>query len=106
MPFVERDDDGNIIRLHRDKTDEDYEYLPHDDQEVQAFLTDSDPFFQRQKELTATDFQLIRSIEDIIEVLVDKGVLSEEDLPGAVHNLVKRRQTIRGMLKDLSEELN
>jgi len=103
MPFIERDASGTIVAIYREnKGDE--EYLAHDDAEVMAFLAESDPFFVRRKQLSETDFQLIRSIEDVIQLLIDKEVIDPGDLPEPVQQLLDRRQMLRGVMKDLMAE--
>lgn len=103
MPFIERDSNGSILSIHRENRGHD-EYLPHDDADIRQFLANSDPFYVGRKQLSETDLQLIRSIEDLILLLLDKGVINNEELPGPVQELLTRRQMLRGVMKDLMAE--
>jgi hypothetical protein len=50
------------------------------------------------KELAATDLQLVRVIEDLIRILVDRDILDEGALPIRVRRLLARRRELRHTL--------
>lgn len=106
MPFVQRDARGSIISLLKEPTRDASEYLKSDDPEVREFFEQSeafatDPLTQRKHELTETDFALIRAIEDMIEVLLRKGLVRDAELPPQLMNLIERRRSLRRLLQDL-----
>jgi hypothetical protein len=48
--------------------------------------------------LAATDQPLIRALEDLIEALIAKGVITAEDLPSTVSDKLKTRKDLRAAL--------
>ena len=102
MMHIQRDEQGNIIGLlQRPLTEHEAasgQWLPADsfdpgDPAVTAFArslegsTTSNP-------LALTDADLARVTEDLIDVLIDRGVIQFTDLPvGAQNKLLQRRQT-------------
>ena len=95
MPFVERGQDGKIQALYRHAkigTEE----LPPGDIEVLAFMNTT----AEKPELTASDLTLVRVLEDLIEILLVKGVINLTDLPEAAIQKLKDRQRIREKLKN------
>lgn len=101
MPFVTRDQDGQVVAVAEVPLEDEAEHLPPDHPEVAAFvqracsLPEEDeaagPFF-------AADLAFIRVVEDLIEVLIRKGVLAVSDLPGPAQDKLMERRALRGWL--------
>jgi hypothetical protein len=53
---------------------------------------------QRAAELQATDSDMLRIAEDLIDTLISKGVITEADLPQAARNKLNNRKTKRAAL--------
>ena len=53
---------------------------------------------QTLAELTATDGPFIRTLEDLIETLISKGVITQDDLPGLAADKLKARKDLRAKL--------
>jgi hypothetical protein len=49
-------------------------------------------------ELAATDLPMIRALEDLIGVLIAKGVIADTDLPSAVNTKLQSRAALRAAL--------
>jgi len=56
------------------------------------------PRIMAASDLASTDSQMIRAIEDLIDTLKLKGVISAADLPGPVVARIAARKTARGKL--------
>ena len=99
MPFVRRNTEGKIDAVYDHPEGGATEELPADDPEVAEFLGfDLQAKFQ-QDEWLQSDLALARVIEDVIDVLIEKGVISFTDLPeGAQMKLIKRQ----GLRSELS----
>lgn len=98
--YIKRDGDGRIELVSREKTPECDEYLAADSPELLAFLTEGEgrkghAYFQ------ATDLAFVRVLEDVIELLMDKGVISFTELPDAAQEKVMERQSLRRRLNGL-----
>lgn len=61
----------------------------------------TDPLAARKRDLSESDFQLIRAIEDLINLLSTKGVISETELPEPLQNLLERRRALRHLVQEL-----
>ena len=107
MPFVRRDADGAVCALSRERSEDAQEYLEPDHPEVLGFLPfdetadPADPFSPQKKELTDTDFHLIRAIEDVVNLLLEKRIFSESDLPEALLQLLEKRKKLRTLLREV-----
>jgi hypothetical protein len=51
------------------------------------------------KRLVESDMELVRVLEDLIRVLIDKGIMDLHDLPEAARSKLLRRQVWRGRLR-------
>lgn len=102
MLYVERDPDGKIVSISKIETPSATEIKPTVDDEVLEFLDAvQDPSYPRSL-LTLTDTGLVRALEDLINVLVDKKVIRFTDLPPAVQKKITVRQEIRRKLSGTS----
>jgi hypothetical protein len=92
MPFIHRDKEGKIVSMSKEES-EGSEYLANVDSELVNFMSDSLSEDNPLKYLLKSDLDLTRVLEDLIELLVGKGVIRFTDLPGsAQHKLIERRQ--------------
>lgn len=92
MPYVERDQHGKVSALTA-AAGASGEFLPAEHPEVLQFLSSSegqgDAF---SMEMLLSDLKMIRVIEDIIDLLIAKGVIIFSDLPGPVqHKILQKR---------------
>jgi hypothetical protein len=102
MLYIERDPDGKIVSINKNKTPATTEIKPAVDDEVFAFLNAvQDPSDPRSL-LTITDTGLVRALEDLINVLIDKKVIRFTDLPPEVQKKITARQKIRKKLSGAS----
>lgn len=130
MAYVRRNEHQQIIAVFRDAGDDGLEFIENDDPELIAFLeeqdddvvvdVDSPPLMPQMPSATEhprrrhddvieephrslgdTDLRLIRALEDVIELLDRKGVISESDLPEPVQELLSKRRNMRVILREL-----
>jgi len=80
MPYVSRSANGEIASLHRSPTTEAGEFVDASAPEVQRFLGGG----RGDSGFDQLDADFIRVAEDLIDVLVGKGLLRITDLPLAV----------------------
>ncbi len=88
MPYVRRDDRGELLSLHRVAEDGATEWLDDGDPQVLAFVAPPGGF-QR------LDADFIRVLEDLIDVLIDKHVINMTDLPEAARDKLAARRDHR-----------
>ena len=73
MPYVQRDSTGQVVALFAEAGPDHEEELPNGHPDT-AELTGSADF-------SRLDADLIRVIEDVVDVLIDRGLLRLTDLP-------------------------
>ena len=98
--YIKRDDGGHIAIVSRDETAECREYLAPDSPELLTFLLDTEASPEAVR-FKASDLAFVRVLEDVIELLMDKGVISFMELPEAAQQKVMERQTLRRRLNGL-----
>jgi hypothetical protein len=91
MPFVERDEMGRIVAVSQ-VPGSDLEALPADHPELQAFLGQ---LGEEAHQLSATDQDFVRVLEDVVELLVSKGVILFTELPPSAQEKMLHRQRLR-----------
>lgn len=90
VPFIVRDQAGAIVQL-RDSGDE---WLDVDHPEVTVFLQQLSSDKARQA-LSATDNDMVRVIDDLVDLLVANQVLIFTELPERVQSKLLARKQLR-----------
>ena len=98
MPFVKRDTQGGINAVYQ-QAGPGLQQAPADDPELVEFLARDDPEAKTRWEFMQSDLDFVRVLEDVIEVLIDKGVILFSDLPGPAQ---KKFMSRRGMRKEIT----
>lgn len=101
MPYVTRDQSGRISGVSDHAEVGVSEEIRADDPELSQFLVDqglSTPEAIRQS-LAASDLQMVRLVDDLIDLLMDKGVIKFTDLPQAAGEKYLHRQVARTRLQ-------
>jgi hypothetical protein len=91
MAFVSRDKDGKIITISLLQTDECLEKVDTDSDELRSALTK----IVSNSELISSDLAMIRVIEDLIDVLISKSLISITDFPESVQLKLLSRKNFR-----------
>jgi hypothetical protein len=96
MPYVQRNESGEIIALWKEPPEGEHDFIPASDPAVPAFLDtlvrpgDANGHFS-----LASDLQMVRVIEDVINLLIAKHVIVLTDLPEAVQNKLLQQRSRR-----------
>lgn len=101
MPFVTRDQSGKISGVSDHAEVGVSEEMRGDDPELSQFLVDqglASPEVIRQR-LAESDLQMVRLVDDLIDLLMDKGVIKFTDLPQAAGEKYLHRQVARKRLQ-------
>ena len=102
MFYVQRDAQGELIRVEAAAYAEATETLPADHHEIQAWYA-NEAVENSLKQLKQSDFEMIRVLDDLIQVLTRKGVISVTDLPPAAQAKLMDRNQAREALGGLSQ---
>lgn len=102
MPFVARDASGRIVKLLAEPSAAAVEELQPGDPGLLEFLARTQGGVDLQNAMAASDIDMIRVIEDLIAVLIDKRIIVLTDLPSLAQQKLARRYELRSKLSDLS----
>jgi hypothetical protein len=100
MRYVLRDDAGQIISLHLEAVPG-AEALPVDHPEVRAFVSAAD----EERSFAGLDANLVRVLEDLIDVLIERNVLRITDLPAEAQQKLFDRKHFRSRVQKKSLQL-
>lgn len=100
--FVKRDNNGNIIAISQQFSDGFCEEeIPYGSPELLLFIQENTPA-EPTVAFQASDRDLIRVLEDLIDLLTAKGLIQFTDLPKAAQQKLISRQSIRRKMKGLN----
>ncbi len=95
MPFVRRNAEGQIEAVFTGPENGANEEVSAGNEELVAFLGIDASAIIASDEWLQADLALARVTEDLIEVLIDKGVLAFTDLPEGAQSKLIGRQGLR-----------
>lgn len=98
MVYVKRNQDGKICAISNEPMPDAQEDLNTDDPEIMEFLVFSN---KRKLEFLESDLQMIRVLEDLIDILIDKNLITITDFPPAVVEKLMKRQSFRKKLSGI-----
>lgn len=105
MFYVQRDAQGQLMRVEAVAFAEMDQTLTADDQEVQAWFANQ-TVETSLLQLQQSDLDMIRVLDDLIQVLMSKGVIRITDLPPAAQSKLMNRTQAREALGGLSRLIN
>jgi hypothetical protein len=101
MPYVRRDSEGRVAAVFAEPQADADEFLGPGAEELRAFVGDPDDGGGARQTLTASDLELVRVLEDLIAVLLDKNIIQPTDLPAEARAKLLKRRQLRGELEAL-----
>ncbi|MCE0464841.1 MULTISPECIES: hypothetical protein [Pseudomonas] len=101
MFYVQRDAQGLLVRVEANAYAEATETLPADNHEIQDWFANQ-AVENSLKQLKQSDLEMIRVLDDLIQVLTAKGVIRVTDLPAAAQAKLMDRSQAREALGGLS----
>ena len=105
MFYAERDKDGNIIAIRKNKDSDGEDLTPVTEQELQEFLaSDHDPGTYEAL-LEEADKKMIRVLDDLIEVLIRNNIIMLTDLPEEARAKLGTRKDVRRRMQEVGADL-
>ena len=101
MFYVQRNEQGQLMRVEAQAYANFSETLAADHPDVQAWFA-SEVVASNLRQLKQSDLDMIRVLDDLIQVLTDKGVIRVTDLPAAAQAKLMDRSQAREALGGLS----
>ena len=95
MPFVKLDADGAIIWATHQPKDDVTEEVPITDAGLSTYLDQTLINDIAMREWIEFELGLARVLEDVVDVLIEKGVIRFTDLPDAAQDKLMRRRGLR-----------
>ena len=102
MSYVARDPKGYITAIYKDAAEGATEQLPFTNPEVSQFLSQCGSPDSLATALGESDLGMGRVTEDLIDILLSKGVFLFLELPPEVREKYTARGALRGRLTELS----
>ncbi|MDQ0126855.1 hypothetical protein J2W17_005851 [Pseudomonas lini] len=102
MFYVQRNTEGRLTRVEAQAYAEATETLPADHPDLQAWFA-NEVMAGSLKQLQQSDLDMIRVLDDLIQVLTSKGVIRVTDLPAAAQAKLMDRSHAREALGGLSQ---
>lgn len=102
MVYVQRDADGRLLRVEHMPFADMSETLAVENEELHAWLVMREDVHARLAKLKDSDLEMVRVLEDLVDVLVNRGVIRYTDLPEAARNKLHARADTRAKLGGLS----
>jgi hypothetical protein len=99
MLYAKRDHNGDIINLSDTPSADSDEIVSAADDEVVGFLFKNSSKTLSKKVLSETDIGMIRIVEDLIELLIEKNLIMFTDLPNAAQQKILMRNQIRSVFQ-------
>jgi hypothetical protein len=90
MPYIRRSDAGAIVALLNDSAPDAQEFMPATEPEICAFLG-----LPTMNNFVGLDADFIRVMEDLLDVMLSKGLLRLTDLPAEAQRKLLARKDMR-----------
>ncbi|GKT11445.1 MAG: hypothetical protein ISEC1_P0409 [Thiomicrorhabdus sp.] len=102
MIFVKRNQDGKITDIKL-QSGPNYEYICISSPELLNYIQSSPDHEELTRMiLDQLDLDMVRVIEDLIDIMIDRNLMRFTDLPEAVQNKLLFKRKIRNMNSDES----
>lgn len=109
MPYVQRNQAGLIVSLSALPVGTEDQFMVPDDPEIIQFLSHpeivGDERIKSEFELFAADLNMIRVVEDLIDLLTQKGVIMFSELPPPVQEKILGKKTTRQQFQNTCDIL-
>ena len=105
MVYVQRDDKGRLLRVEHQPFEGMNDTLAVESEEMCDWLQAREEVKAWLDSLRSSDLELVRVLEDVVSVLVERGVIRYTDLPEAARVKLDQRAVARAEIEGLSSLL-
>ena len=99
MPFVRRDQEGKIVAVSIESESDQDEELSASDSELIGFYTQGLEGDNPLSFLFKSDLEVTRVLEDLIDLLIARGIINFTDLPESAQTKLMGRRKARANLQ-------
>lgn len=100
--YVRRGIDNKVVAISKVAAEGFDEQVAEDNADLQAFLQDAKS--SRQQTLETSDLHMVRVLEDVINLLIERNVIRFTDLPSAAQGKLLSRRALREAVNLLDDE--
>lgn len=101
LVYVQRNHNNEIIAVFKQPTADAQEAISSNDPDLQHFLESTPAPEAVIESLKQSDLEMVRVIEDLINILIEKNIICFTDFPDASQSKIIARQKIRENLRGL-----
>lgn len=102
MPYIERDGEGKIIAIHSTPKPNACEEKTLSDREINEFLNKFENTDSHKELLSLSDMGIIRLLEDLTDLLIQKNVILFTELPEHAQKKLRERRRLRETISSQS----
>jgi hypothetical protein len=102
MPYIKRNEQGEIAQLLDAPMGENSEWLEVNNSSVVDFLQKATEASDVKGSLASSDSDMVRVVEDLVDILMEKQVFVFTELPEAVQNKLNARRRLRHEVNAIS----
>lgn len=107
MPYVTRNENGEVVAIHHNKGEGNGQWEDITATGVIDFLKQTDtPPDQAKLALTGSDNEMVRVIEDLVDLLMEKQIFVYTELPAVVQAKLDARKQLRKDMNSLGDLIN
>ncbi len=106
MPYVIKDENGVIVSIHQEQGSDSRQWEEASNPDVIAFIENMDTSQKVKQALTGSDNEMVRVIEDLIDLLMEKQIFVYTELPEAVQIKLSARKQLRHDMNSLGNLIN
>lgn len=102
MPYIQRNTEGNISAVSAEQSTTFSEWAEPNSSELKAYLSKiTGQMPEAENALAESDHALVRVVDDLVNVLIEKNLMRFTDLPEAAQQKLMARQSLRQSLNSL-----
>lgn len=102
MPYIKRNEQGDVVQLLDAPNGGDTQWLEANDPAVQTFLQQATQKDELKGSLASSDEGMVRVVEDLIDLLMEKQLFIFTELPEAVQDKLNARKKLRDKVSAIS----
>ncbi len=100
MPYISRDPSGRITGVFGQPSETAQQQCPANDPELLQFLGVGQEQANAMDALVDSDIEMVRVVEDLIMLLIEKRVIMLTELPKAAQRKLARRHKMRSNIAE------
>jgi len=95
MPYITRNNNGEIVEIHNSPDKEHAIWIDPSNPEVLDFIKRIETSEKARQALSSTDYEMVRVVEDLIDMLMERQIFIFTELPEPVQAKLNARKQLR-----------